>query len=130
MDLSGILNSVVVFIGSIGGLGGIIGALISIYNAKSNKETIDIKNLKEIVEEYNKLYTEVSEDYKKYKEDTMNYISEFKDRFNKMDVRLKKIEKVVLSGYKCPYPPKDKTCPIVAEYEQLNNNEYETKDGN
>lgn len=130
MDLSGILDSVVVFIGSIGGLGGIIGASISIYNAKSNKETIDIKNLKEIVDEYYKLYKEVSDDYKKYKEDTMNYISEFKDRFNKMDIRLQKIERVVLVGYKCPYPPKDKTCPIVKEYEQINNNNNVEKDRN
>jgi sulfur relay (sulfurtransferase) DsrC/TusE family protein len=84
MEWYGILATV---LGAVGGIGG-IGGLISIYNAKSNKDKIDIGNMQEMLNEAHEMYNAVKADkdaYRQeladYKEDTAKYISEFKERF-------------------------------------------------
>ena len=53
----------------------------------------------------------------------MKYISEFKERFRKLEDRLDKAENFVFTlksaiyrGYRCPYPPQVEDCPIIKAY--------------
>lgn len=115
----------------IGAIGGVTG-LISLYHAKSKKQTIDISNMSAMLEEAHKMYDEVNKereevaaDYRAYKEETMRYIGEFKERFTVLEKRLDKAEDDVLKlkrsiyqGYRCRYPAKIEDCPVIKEYEK------------
>lgn len=115
----------------IGAIGGVTG-LISLYHAKSKKQTIDISNMSAMLEEAHKMYDEVNKereevaaDYRAYKEETMRYIGEFKERFAVLEKRLDKAEDDVLKlkrsiyqGYRCRYPAKIEDCPVIKEYEK------------
>jgi hypothetical protein len=119
-------NILVLIVGALGGTAGII----SIYHAKSNKDTIDIKNMQEMLDEAHKMYNEMNEirqteteAFKKYKEDTMKYIEEFKMRFKKLEDRLSESEEVVLklrssiySCYRCTLPSKIDECPVLVAF--------------
>lgn len=113
----------------LGALGGTAG-LVTIYHAKSNKDTIDIGNMQEMLDEAHKMYNEMNEirqteteAFKKYKEDTMKYIEEFKGRFKKLEDRLSESEEVVFklrssiySCYRCTLPSKIDECPVLVAF--------------
>lgn len=113
----------------LGALGGTAG-LVTVYHAKSNKDTIDIGNMQEMLGEAHKMYNEMNEirqteteAFKKYKEDTMKYIEEFKARFQKLEDRLCESEEVVLklrssiySCYRCTLPSKIDECPVLVAF--------------
>lgn len=116
-------------IGAFGGTAGLIG----LYKAKSEKTGIDIGNMKDMLEEAHKLFNtmcserdKIKDEFKEYKDDNMRYISEFKERFNKVEKRLDKAEDSVLKlkgvinlGYRCRYPENIEDCPVIKEYEKV-----------
>lgn len=120
-------NILSIIVGSIGGIGGIV----TLYHAKPQKDSIEIANMKEMLDEAHKLFSEVKgeksavqQELTNYKEETMRYISEFKERFSKVEKRLdnaegevRDLKGVIYHGYRCPFPPNIKECPVVAEYE-------------
>lgn len=113
----------------LGALGGTAG-IVSIYHAKSNKDTIDIGNMQNMLDEAHKMYNEMNEirqtereSFNKYKEDNMKYIEEFKVRFTKLESRLSDSEEVVLklrssiySCYRCTLPTKIEECPVLIAF--------------
>lgn len=113
----------------LGALGGTAG-LVSIYHAKSHKDTIDINNMQEMLDEAHKMYNEMNEirqteqiAFNKYKADNMRYIEEFKERFKKLEARLSDSEEVVLklrssiySCYRCTLPAKIDDCPVLVAF--------------
>lgn len=125
-----IISNVITWaIGILGAIGGAAG-FISIYKARSEKTSIDIENLQNVVREYEKLYKDVKDDYDEYKKDTTIYIDEFKERFNSLEARCMKIERCIVISYRCKFPPKGEECPIVSQYESLtlqceNNNQQD-----
>ena len=128
-------------IGVLGGLGGLSAFLISLYNAKSNKQTIDIGNMKSMLDEAHKMYDEmkdekdaINKDFHEYKEENMKYVAEFKERFKNLEARLDKTEDEVLNlkksiyqGYRCKYPQNIDDCPVIKAYERFRCNECEKK---
>lgn len=119
-------NILVLIVGALGGTAGII----SIYHAKSNKDTIDIKNMQEMLDAAHQLYDSINaereaeqEAFKKYKEENMRYVAEFKERFKKLEDRLSESEEVVLklrssiySCYRCTLPSKIDECPVLIAF--------------
>lgn len=113
----------------VGALGGTAG-FISIYHAKSNKDTIDIGNMQEMLEESHKMYNEMKvelkserEAFKAYKEENMKYVEEFKSRFAKLEGRLSESEEIVFklrssiySCYRCTLPSKIDDCPVLVAF--------------
>lgn len=128
MEWYGILATV---LGAIGGIGG-IGGIISIYTAKSNKDKIDISNMQDMLNAAHELHDKVVADkdsikkeFDDYKEDTMKYVAEFKERFRKNEERLDKAElnilslqKTIFSAYRCPFPKNIMDCPVLKDYER------------
>lgn len=118
-----------IVISAVATLGG-VGGFISIYKAKPEKTSIEVQNMKEMLDASHKMYDEMKEekeeeqrDFRAYKEENMKYISEFKERFKKLEERLDKAESFVFTlksaiyrGYRCPYPPKVEDCPIIKAY--------------
>lgn len=130
-----------VLVGLLGVFGGGAG-LISIYQAKSNKQTIDIGNMQTMLDEAHKMYEELKEEkesvnkeFHDYKAETMKYIAEFKARFKNMEERLDRTDNKVLNlqrsiyqGYRCRYPEKIEDCPVLKEYEKFKCNLCDNKE--
>lgn len=113
-----------ILISAVATLGG-VGGFVSIYKAKPEKTSIEVQNMKEILDEAHKMYDdartetkELREEFSDYKEENMKYIAEFKERFAKVEGRLEKTELAVYQGYRCPFPPKVADCPVLKEYER------------
>lgn len=111
-------------LGVLAAFGGTAG-LISIYKARPEKTGIEVKNMKEMLDEAHKMYDdaraetkELREEFSEYKKENMGYIAEFKARFAKVEGRLEKTELAVFQGYRCPFPPKVADCPVLKEYER------------
>ena len=116
-------NILAIVLGAFGGIGG----LISIYKAKPERTSIEVKNMQTMLDEAHKMYDdaraetkELREEFSDYKEENMKYITEFKERFAKVEGRLEKTELAVYQGYRCPFPPKVADCPVLKEYEKGN----------
>jgi hypothetical protein len=116
-------NILAVIIGAFGGTAGVI----SLYKAKPEKTSIEVKNMQEMLEEAHHMYDdarnetkELRDEFSEYKKENMGYIAEFKARFAKVESRLEKTELAVYQGYRCPFPPKVADCPVLKEYEKSN----------
>ena len=122
-------NILTLILGALGGTAGFVG----LYKAKSEKTTIDVGNMQSMLDEAHKMYDEmkeekndVNQEFHAYKEETMNYISEFKERFAKVESRLDRAEETVFQlkgaiyrGYRCKFPENIEDCPVIKEYEKL-----------
>ena len=129
-------NVVLLLLGGVGGIGG-IGGFIALYKAKSEKTSIDIQNLSQMLDEARKMYNtmceekeQVKADFNTYKKDNMQYISEFKERFSKLEKRVDKAEDAVFRlkgaiyrGYRCKFPENIEDCPVIKEYEKIHCND-------
>ena len=126
-------NILAIVLGAFGGVGG----FVALYKAKPEKTSIEVKNMKEMLDEAHNMYNgaraetkELREEFSKYKEENMEYVAEFKKRFAKIEGRLEKTELAVYQGYRCPFPPKVTDCPVLKEYEKGNCDECKASLGN
>lgn len=112
-------NVLVLLLGGIGGTAGIIG----LYKAKSEKTGIDIDNMQQMLDASHKMYDDaraetkaLRDEFSAYKQEMMEYVGEFKQRFKYVEDRLEKTEIAVYQGYRCPFPPKQDDCPVLQEF--------------
>ena len=115
-----------ILISAVATLGG-VGGFISIYKAKPEKTSIEVKNMQTMLDGAHEMYDdarketkELREEFSTYKEENMQYVAEFKARFAKIEDRLAKTELAVYQAYRCPFPPKVADCPVLKEYEKGN----------
>ena len=109
-----------ILMGILGLLGGGAG-FISIYQAKSNKQTIDISNLSAIIEEERKERISLREEYDKYKESVDDRIRMFKEEFEKMKQDNNRYMKAIYKAYRCKYPESVSECPVIKAIESHSN---------
>ena len=119
-------NILAIVLGAFGGVGG----FVALYKAKPEKTSIEVQNMKEMLGEAHKMFDKMKEEkeaehaeFEEYKKNNMEYVSEFKERFKKVEDRLDKAEQFVFTlksaiyrGYRCPYPPRVEDCPIIKAY--------------
>lgn len=119
-------NILAIVLGAFGGVGG----FVALYKAKPEKTSIEVQNMKEMLDEAHKMFNAMKEEknaehkeFEEYKKTNMTYISEFKERFKQVEERLDKAEEFVFTlksaiyrGYRCPYPPSVEDCPIIKAY--------------
>lgn len=115
-----------ILISAVATLGG-VGGFISIYKAKPEKTSIEVQNMKEMLDEAHRMFNAMKEekdsekaDFKAYKEENAKYVSDFKGRFAKLEQRLDIAENVVFrlkgaiyQAYRCTYAPKLEDCPVL-----------------
>ena len=113
---------ITIIVGAIGGIGG-VGGLISIYNAKSNKNTIDIKNLVSIIDEERESRVSLKKEYEDYKVSVDNRIRMFKAEFEQLkkdneDYREenRRYTAAIYKAYRCPLPKTEDDCPVIKAY--------------
>ena len=112
-------NVLTLVLGALGGTAGIIG----LYKAKSEKTGIDIDNMQQMLDASHKMYDDarqetkaLRDEFSAYKQEMMEYVGEFKQRFKYVEDRLEKTEIAVYQGYRCPFPPKQDDCPVLQEF--------------
>lgn len=127
-------NILAIVLGALGGTTGIVAGVVSIYKAKPEKTSIEVKNMQEMLNEAHNMYSdaraetkELREEFSEYKKENMEYVAEFKKHFAKIEGRLEKTELAVLQGYRCPFPPKVTDCPVLKEYEKGSCEECQAK---
>lgn len=99
-----------------GGIGGTTG-VISFYQAKSNKQTIDISNLSSIIKEEREERESLRREYDAYKESVDERIRMFKVEFDKMKKNNAKYLKAVYQAYRCKFPQNVCDCPVIKAIE-------------
>lgn len=102
------------------GLLGVIGGgagFISIYQAKSNKQTIDISNLSSIIKEEREERASLRKEYDDYKESVDERIRMFKVEFDKMKKNNVRYLKAVYQAYRCKFPQNVCDCPVIKAIE-------------
>jgi uncharacterized membrane protein (DUF106 family) len=94
-------------------LGALGGAGVSLYTAKSNKDTIDISNFQRLIEEEREERRLLKEEYKEYKETVERKVEKVKADVEKMQKDNKKMITSIFQAYKCKLPEKIQDCPVV-----------------
>lgn len=116
-------NIVIGIIAAIGGVGGII----AIYKARPEKESIIVKNMREMLDEAHNLYeemkserNEVRREFDEYKDETDNRFEKVEDKLDRTENTVTKLEGAINRGYGCRYPDNPSDCPVIKEYERIN----------
>lgn len=121
MDWTQIITSIVGVVGSIGGITGIV----YLYNAKSNKTSIDISNMHAMLEDAKAEREEAQEEYRKFKEEAQKYIAtlrghyaQLSGQFNRLGAKVACLERAINLSYRCKFPENIADCPVLQEYEK------------
>ena len=100
----------------LGAFGGVSG-MISLYTAKSNKDTIDIKNLHSIIEDERKERENLSKEYYQYRQFVDQKVASVKKDFEELKSENKKMIKAIYQAYRCTLPEKMHDCPVIKTFE-------------
>ena len=106
----------------VGAFGGISG-FISIYNAKSNKDTIDITNLSNMLEEARKERDIMKQEHAEMKKDMEQHLDSLKEELLNIEERERKHLASIYRAYRCPLYDRQDQCPVLNTFDE---NECET----
>jgi hypothetical protein len=120
-------NILSIVLGSVGGIGGITTAIIAIYNAKPNKDKIDIENYHSLLAEEREERELVRKEFKEYKEEVAKYKQFFKEKYDALQTRNEKLEDAINLGYKCPLIKEASDCVIIRQVEVIECNKCNNK---
>ena len=107
-------NVIVVILGALGGIGGVI----SLYHAKSNKDTIDISNFHSLIEEERSERKNLIEEYHSYKNLVDKKVSSVKEEFESLKQENQRMLKSIYQAYRCKLPEKLHECPVIKAFEE------------
>ena len=122
-------------IGAIGGSAGIVALIkagIDIFNARSNRTSVDIKNMQEMLNEAHEMYNSMVEKYdalekrvnndrdktRAYIDILRGEITKSEARIDKQEERINSMEKVINLAWRCKFPANVQDCPVIREYEK------------
>ena len=115
-------------IGAIGGAAGLVALIkagIDLYNAKSNRTTVDLGNMQKMLEDSMKREEKLEAKFDEFQKASHQYVSELRNRIVKIEEksqrqeeRINDLEKVVNLAWRCEYPEDIKDCPVIKEYER------------
>ena len=100
----------------LGAFGGVSG-IISLYTAKSNKDTIDIKNLHSIIDDERKERESLTKEYYQYRQFVDQKVASVKKDFEELKAENKKMIKAIYQAYRCTFPEKMHDCPVIKSFE-------------
>jgi hypothetical protein len=112
-------NILSIVLGSVGGIGGITTAIIAVYNAKPNKDKIDIENYHSLLTEEREERELVRKEFREYKEEVAKYKQFFKEKFDALQKHNDKLEDAINLGYKCPLIKEASDCVIIRQVEVI-----------
>lgn len=106
-------NILALIVGALGGTSG----FLSLYMAKSNKDTIDIKNLHNIIEEERNERESLTKEYHQYRNFVDEKVASVKKDFEELKAENQKMIKAIYQAYRCTYPSKMHDCPVIKSFE-------------
>ena len=101
----------------VGAFGGISG-FISIYNAKSNKDTIDITNLSNMLEEARKERDIMKQEHAEMKKDMQEHLDNLKEELLNIEERERKHLASIYRAYRCPLYDRQEQCPVLYTFDE------------
>lgn len=120
-----------IVLGSLGGLGGVSAFLVSLYHAKSNKETIDANNADKLVEAAHKLVADLEDRQVRYEDRVDKKIAEYDAKFEKLKSDNENMRASINTAYRCTWVDDLKNCPVLSRFnifcEECENNECDEK---
>lgn len=99
MDWTTILNYII-------GGGGLLTFTLSVYKARPEKVSFEIKNLRELVEE---IKTNAKEEKIEYEEK----MSKLERKVDELELKDEIKSRAIAQYLRCSYPPTDKECPVA-----------------
>ena len=115
-------------VGAIGGGAGLVALIkagIDIYNAKSNRNTVDISNMEKMLNDAMARYDKLELKFDKFQKESHTYVENLRGRIvgleekiNTQEARMNNFEKVVNTAWRCKYPENIQDCPVIKEYEK------------
>lgn len=106
------IDILAVFLGAIGGTGGII----SIYHAKSKKDSIDIQNFHALIEEERKERNILVDEHKAYKEEVDKKVAQVKKDFEDLRSENQRMLRAIYQAYRCRFPEDIDDCPVISMF--------------
>ena len=111
-------------IGGTAGVASIVKVGIDIYNAKSNKATVDVGNMSNMLSEAHKMfdkenerYNALAERFDKYQQEQDAKEAKCDEKIEQVVTKLNQLERTVTQAYRCKYPENIQDCPVVKAYE-------------
>lgn len=115
-------------LGLIGGGAGVVALIkagIDIYNARSNRNTVDISNMEKMLNDSMNRYEKLEAKFDKFQNDSHTYVEGLRNRIvaielrsQKQEERINDMEKVINLAWRCDYAPEIQDCPVIKEYER------------
>lgn len=115
-------------LGLIGGGAGIVALIkagIDIYNAKSNRTTVDISNMEKMLNDSIARYEKLEQKFDEFQNKSHGYVEGLRARIlgiekrcQSQEDRINNMEKVINLAWRCDYAPKIEDCPVIKEYEK------------
>lgn len=103
-------------LGLVGGTSG----LIALYNAKANKNTVEIENFKRLFDEAQEERERMKELYTAYEEKTDSKIKELENKISSMEQKNTVMVRAVNSAYRCTFTAHIGDCPVLKTLDREN----------
>lgn len=113
------------WIGGSAGLVALIKVGIDIFNARSNRNVVDISNMEKMLHDAMERYDKLEQKFDKFQKESHTYVESLRsrivgmeDKIQGMEARVNNFEKVVNTAWRCKFPQNIQECPVIAEYEK------------
>lgn len=100
----------------IGGLSGIGALFVTLYNAKSNRETIDVNNADKLVEAAHRLVADLEERQIRYEDRVDKKIASYDAKFDKLKSDNEIMRASINNAYRCTWVDDLKNCPVLSRF--------------
>lgn len=100
----------------VGAFGGVTG-LLSLYTAKSKKDTIDISNMRSLIEEERTERQNLSREYHEYKDSVTRKVESVKEEFDALKQENQKMLRAIYQAYRCRFPEETNDCPVIQMFQ-------------
>lgn len=104
----------------LGGLGTFLGGgwLMSIYSAKPKKTSIEIDNMKKVIDELQEVIVQLQNNSKIYRTDTDQTIKELKLEVKELSTRVDIKHDAISAAYKCDLIKEEDECIVLKTFKE------------
>ena len=90
--------------------------MITLYHAKSKKDTIDLQNFQALIDEERKERTILAEEHRAYKEEVNKKIVQVKQEFAELKKENQMMLQAIYQAYRCRFPEDVEDCPVITMF--------------
>lgn len=97
--------------------GGVVSGIVTLYNARSNKDTIDIGNLRALIDEERKERQMMAKEHQDYRDLVEQKVEQVRARVERLEADNQRMTRAIYMAYRCRFPERDADCPVIKAYE-------------